>query len=366
MVDFKQIYNILPILKNTYNEIKYLPNTTIHLCIFNIIYNIPNRNINSPFLNYLLYKFPGKKNNVTSNFLTFPFQHWNSNTQKPINIANELYNKLTSENDKSLGFIQEKNDIYFFYNYTNNIYDISFKDKNSQLWWCIIDEICNHKKVINFPVHYKTFIIFYKNPDLIFLKKDNKNLEIPIVSYFGNTVETLSFIATFGIKSNPIRNFGPYYYYGSFIKMIGHGSWHSNYTKRTIFDKIINDKNGKYKKGGVVRFALFLGNFLVVLNRKLSPFKYLFDYHDSNNAISDIKKNKFDKLVNKYKGNWTKSRDSLILGNIKYKNRTGYYNLNPEYVTKEHNQQIPLSVHLIDMNSVKTNWDPTYDKYKIK
>ena len=74
----------------------------------------------------------------------------------------------------------------------------------------------------------------------------------------------------------------------------------------------------------------------------------------------------FNKKTYKVKGQWTKKYDSLILGNIKYKNISGYYNINTEFITKNHNQQIPLSLHLLDMSSLKNNWDPTYTKYKIK
>jgi hypothetical protein len=40
--------------------------------------------------------------------------------------------------------------------------------------------------------------------------------------------------------------------------------------------------------------------------------------------------------------------------------------MNPEFVVKEFEQQIPLSMHLVDMNSLKATWDPLYTGYKIE
>ena len=48
------------------------------------------------------------------------------------------------------------------------------------------------------------------------------------------------------------------------------------------------------------------------------------------------------------------------------KKLSGYFNINTEYVVKNFEQQISLSTHEIDSNTVKHNWDPTYENYYIK
>jgi hypothetical protein len=325
---------------------------------------MPNRNIESPLLSYLLYKYPNS-NTSTNNLLTFPFKRWENKNKSPLNITNDLFQEILNYKNKCIGYINYNNNLYFFYNHKEK-QKINKKFKNDSYWWGYIDEICNQKKIIYFPIHYNTFSIFYNYTRLIYLVNNNIKYEIPTICYFGNTIEVLSYIATFGIKSNPVRHFGPYYYYGNFRKMIAHSGWHSNYTKREIFGKYINNSDGKYKQGGLIRFALFLGNSKIILNKKSDPFYWIIKHNDSNLIHSKKNIESFDKKTYKFKGEWTKKYDSLILGNIAYKNISGYFNINTEYITKKHNQQIPLSIHLLDMSSLKNNWDPTYTKYKIK
>ena len=277
-INFNNIYGISSILKTDYKSIKYNNNTNIYVCIYNIIQNIPNRNIKSPILRYLLYKYKNS-NDKTNNILTFPFQKWSSNIESPLKISNKLFNTLLQYSNTPLGFIKYNSNIYFFYEHIDNNLNVKKKLKNDEFWWSYIDEICNHKKIIYFPVHYNTFSIFYNYTQLIYLVNNNIKYEIPTICYFGNTIEVLSYIATFGIKSNPVRHFGPYYYYGDFRKMIAHSGWHSNYTKREIFGKYINNSDGKYKQGGLIRFALFLGNSKIILNKKSDPFYYI-KHHD--------------------------------------------------------------------------------------
>ena len=56
---------------------------------------------------------------------------------------------------------------------------------SDQIWYCLIDEICNHNKVLNFPIHKSVFNLFYQNPDLIYLKYKKENLSSPVVAYQG-------------------------------------------------------------------------------------------------------------------------------------------------------------------------------------
>ena len=40
--------------------------------------------------------------------------------------------------------------------------------------------------------------------------------------------------------------------------------------------------------------------------------------------------------------------------------------MNPRYVVKQFEQQLPLSLHLVDMKSLKDTWDPVYTGYQIE
>ena len=67
---------------------------------------------------------------------------------------------------------------------------------------------------------------------------------------------------------------------------------------------------------------------------------------------------------NTYIGKWSKHNDSLFLNKIKIDNDS-YYNLHPFIVIKNLENINPLTIHEIDMKSLKVNWDPLYTKYDI-
>ena len=62
---------------------------------------------------------------------------------------------------------------------------------------------------------------------------------------------------------------------------------------------------------------------------------------------------------------WIDEYDSLYLGRIPRINES-VWKINPSFVVKKYQQQIPLSMHLVDMSSLKPTWDPLYNGYQIK
>ena len=66
-------------------------------------------------------------------------------------------------------------------------------------------------------------------------------------------------------------------------------------------------------------------------------------------------------------GEWATHYDSLYYGRANIKSASPkYWRANPGFVTKNFNQQIPLSMHILDTKTLKTNWDPHYYKYYIQ
>ena len=236
--------------------------------------------------------------------------------------------------------------------------------RNSQQFiWATIYEICNSKKFITFPIHPSVSDIFYTNPNLIYLKdKQKKCIEIPIIAYVGSSQELLNYIATF--QSNlvlyehlvliiilPISN-----------KLLEEVGGVQIMKKMEIFNKNITNDNGKFNQGGIVRFALFLGNYRVVLNRKSDP---LLPYVKKIDKLTPLTTEDID-FLKKGKGKWTRTYDALLISNFKNTNRSGYFWPGTGYVLKKYNGFTSLSIHLIDNSSLKSNWDMDYDLYMIK
>ena len=179
--------------------------------------------------------------------------------------------------------------------------------------------------------------------------------------YHGGSQEIISYVANLGMRAASVRLFGPYYYFTDFKNSIRAGGWSSNYEKIEMFGKLITDSNGKFNQGGIVRFALFLGNYRVILNRPNDPiYSYVKGLHDES-----LSKKKKEKLIKKNKGKWTSKYDSLQISNYKNMKGSGYFLHNTEYITKQYDNYISLSIHLIDKNTLKGNYDPDYELYDI-
>ena len=347
-------YNITS-LKNVTNNNKFDTNDKIFVCLYKIN---NNKNDYLPFLQYLLYKYPKGK---FEQFL-FPFKLYKKK-KNPIDIAKKLAYSIANKNKlKYNGFISNNYGHYFFFHYLDDSIDLGFKDRNYELWWGLIDEICNKQKIINFPVHESVFNIFYNNTDLIYLTNNNNiPIEIPISAYFGGSSEIISYVASIGMRLNAEKAYGSYYYLGSYENQIKNAGWSSNNRIIHYFNKPVSDDNGKLFNGGLIRYALFLGNCRTILYRKTDPFYWYFQYLESDKFDDTIKKK-----ADLAKGKWADKYDSLFIPKIKYKKIDGYYNINPAYIVKDFSQQIPLSIHSLDTKTLKSNWDPFFNKYYIK
>jgi len=362
LTDNYYTYDIHRHLKTDFHNLDPKKGEIVYTCPFMVVESKPNKIIENPFLQYLLYKYKESKNN-SSNLCVFPFEKYK--TGDVLKIGKKIIKTIFNTIYTPLGYIKNKDGIFLFYHIDFLgilVRESKTRDKQHFIW-ATIHEICNIQKYITFPINRVVSNLFYTNPKLIYLKDKNKKcIEIPTIGYIGAPEELLNFIATFYWKASTMRTFGPYYYFTDFNQAVRRGGWSSNYEKREIFNKSITDDNGKFKNGGIVRFALFLGNNRVVLDRKTDPIiPYL-------KIIDKLKPMTKDEIVwlKKGKGKWTKTYNSLLISNFKNVNRSGYFFSGTSYILKNFNSFTSLSIHLLDMTTLKTNWDMDYDLYNIK
>ena len=64
LIKFK--YNIKKILKIDYNNVELNNNSNIFVCIYKTNFDIDTKKIKSPFLQYLLYKYPNNNSNSSN------------------------------------------------------------------------------------------------------------------------------------------------------------------------------------------------------------------------------------------------------------------------------------------------------------
>tara|TARA_Y100000591_G_C21836611_1_gene702936 strand:- start:500 stop:1585 length:1086 start_codon:yes stop_codon:yes gene_type:complete len=356
-------YNIDKVLKKNINDISVEKNKKIFICVYEVLFKIKSTNEN-PFLQYLMYKY--QKKDSIGEILTFPcFVYNGGNLQEQIKTyANKLVNNAIYK-----GYLQFNNNYYIFFGRENKNFSLKKLQSVNKYWWCLIDEICNKKKVINYKFHNDIVNMFLSNSDLIYLYSEkNELLEVPSVAYRGDHNDILNYLAVFGQRRSTRSRFGPFYTLGTFNWAVRWAGWNKYYQKHFFKGKAVTDDNGKYLKGGIIRYAIFLGdlekNYVILYNKK-NYFYHLINYWDINKSRTKKEIEDYSKKTGKETGKWSNNYNSLVVPKIKNNNNDGYFNANTEYIISNNNNKITLSIHDLDMSSLKYNWDPFYENYKI-
>jgi len=316
-------------------------NELFEYCDINIFAYTINNEKKNPFQQILLTK------SINSE-LIFPkiplFNNFNKN--ELIDYTKVcLYGFLMVENYESFnelikfdGFYEYNNDLYLFFDLTENkinLYDIY---SSSSLRFGLIDEIVNHRNICNIKINESVTQIFQENEDLCFLVDEEDFIyDLPVVCFASKPETMLNYTYIFGqIKDNRNAILGPYYYYKDYYNAFEEAG--------TL---ITHDK-----KMGVVRFAIFTGNV-----------KYIENYPNDPVDESEIKKQRLqdEKLdqnierltmrISDHDGKWADKYDSVYLGNVELDD--GNFLHKQIFVTKEYDQEAPLSYHLINKNTLK-------------
>ena len=105
-------YNLNGVLKSDFSKLKPSSNTFVYACCFRVIESKPNKIIQNPFLEYLLFKYPSN-NSSHSNLCIFPFRILGKDTIKQ--ASKKLLNDLKYKTSDCLGYIQNSKGIFLFY-----------------------------------------------------------------------------------------------------------------------------------------------------------------------------------------------------------------------------------------------------------
>ena len=342
MTSKSYIYKLNNVLNKRETE-NLVTSKLIHICIFNII-----EQKYAPFILYLLNK------DIKSNVLYFPHFYTSENvyTQAEYHIKNMFKEFNTPINLK--GYIEGSYNVYMFYE-AKKSHHLILESYTDIWWWVSMFEIINTNMILNFPIHNSVTEIFYTYPILmvLFNEKNNK-IPSPYIGYFGGYHTYISFISAFGLpKQSPEGNLGPYYYFYTY-KGAGRGAIWTQTRKEIIMngEKITRDDYGVFKRGGLVRFAIFNHNIKYLLNRE-------DDKEDDSQITQDLINNKDNEELSKFikstakvrdvNGKWADHKDLVFIGSVliksdKFKDR----NLDIQFAARDFNQQLPLTYHYID------------------
>jgi hypothetical protein len=264
------------------------------------------------------------------------------------------------------GFYVQNNEVYIFYDLSKCNLQPNYVYKISKIWFCIIDEIVNTTHICNFKIDKSASNFFVKNDMFCFLKnKDGINYEVPVIGYIGKHAALLNFTYVFGVsKSDNSAILGPYFYFTDYLNAINQGGWAKDGKSEIRHDKLLTDNSkGRYKLGGIIRFVLFMGKTKVIQN-------HLQDEIDESkikkerllDELLDVQYERLTMRISDHDGNWSKSYDSVFMGNIELDNGSKVKN-GPIIVLKEYDQQMALSYHYIDKKMLGDNFDNNANYY---
>jgi len=342
-------YDIQKSIKTDFHNINTENIKQVNICAFRFIETTKYNNISNPLLQYALFKYP-ESSSKTSNLCVFPFEPIKNTSVKE--TGKKIVKKIFNKQYNCLGYIKDDKDIFLFYNIDYSV-EVIVK-KSNKIIWCLIDEICNHKCVFNFPIHNSVTNLFLKNENLIYLKDSKKNnISVPNVYYIGREYSVLPFIYTIGMKASANKIFGPYYYFTNYLGSFRNAAWTTNYKRRRLNNKILTDKMGLHNEGGIIRFAVFTDNSRVITNK----------INDKYNFEEQIKM--WESGDTSSVGQWSKTYSNLFVPTLKDEKTDNIINSHSMLVVKNYSDIVPLTIQKIDKSSLPPIWNPNYTKYAI-
>jgi len=314
-----------------------------------VIYQINNFNT-IPFLTYLLYKY-NVKEDPDEHFTLSEIESDGINLKtKSKQIVEDVIFEKYREKPTYKGYREYKNNYYLFFEYSPTEEAIIENSKRNNNWfWVVVDELINTKKVLNFPIKRHVTDFFLNNFDItnIYSEDNTTTYETPMIAYHGSHYKKTNFVAVFGITRSSLNaSLGPFYYFAPYNNAIRYAMFSPLKKPETVEGKLITiDEEGKYEKGGLVRFILFTGKTKI--------------FDDAEEGF--IKKSLISKSndpILEWRNNYNSVFTGLYNKNIEGKHVTIY----SKFVIKQYEQQVPLSYHYVNTDTDETD----FEKIKIE
>lgn len=253
--------------------------------------------------------------------------------------------------------------VFLFFESNEPVTDGDFFYKQDKHWTVTINEIMNQRSVCNIPIKSEIIYFFLYNQSFCFIQDEyNQVCEIPEIKYAGLCEPLLKSRTIFCIPpSEKTEIMGPYYYFTDFVGAVRNGGWSPDNKPEYIDEKLVTDENKeieqsreprKYKRGGVIRFALFLGNTKVPMNM---PDDGVDLSQTKQELLKMDKKHRQTMRISDHDGKWTETHDSVKLGIIELDDGSNLMD-SPLWVVKEYDRIVPISYHFIDKSTLGNTW----------
>jgi hypothetical protein len=267
------------------------------------------------------------------------------------------------------GVYIHENKVYAFIDLTKVDINMSLINSDSLIWFALIDEIVNKNKICNIEISSEVTNFFLNNNDFIYFKNSKEEqIEIPTVAYTGTHEKNMHFNYVFGnvhVDKNAILSSG--FYFTDYKHAFKQGGWSIDYKDEYKHGELITeDNNGKYNKGGIIRYSLFLGNNLIKMNYPNDDIDESETKKEKILNVENTNDNLYEKMtlrISDHDGLWKQKYDSVYLGNLELDDGTNLKN-SPMYVIKDYYNHTPLSYHYIDKRNLGIKFDENVD-YQI-
>lgn len=353
---------------NVDDRVDLPPDSRVDMCI----YRINHTQSSTPFLQFLLY-LDGSKKDRGGAKLIFPYILSKHAKSGLVDQCTEPLRALFPSNDADMikynGYFYHKREkrctLFFVYLHDErtNTNNIPFMDSTNRWWWALSSEIFNEHRLMNYPISESVVAFFNKNLGIMRLQFGGKPLESPSACYSGKHFNYISYMAAFGMKKSSTRaHFGPYYYSGEFMGTMRYACYAMGLEAHVLADgtSLTVNEFGKHTRGGIVRFAVFLGRcraFFLNGEEDRSELSMFWANKDplikSKLALRDIN------------GDWTKYFDSAYVGEYIFKYNDALKKRAIGWTIKDYDHQIPLSCHEVDVTNIPDEYDPSFVNYNL-
>jgi len=353
-------------LKTNVDDIDLPLESRVDMCI----YRINQTQTSTPFLEFLLY-LDGSKTDKGGHKLTFPYILSKYTKAGLVDQCTAPLRALFAINEcdvKYSGYVynkREKRCTLFFNKFDDNdAKSIPFLRAKNRWWWTLSSEIFNEHKMMNYPISDGVISFFSNNSLVTQLKMNGRVLESPSACYAGKHLNYVSYMAAFGVKKASTRaHFGPYYYFVDFISSMRYACYAMGMKDHVLGDgtSLTVNKYGKHDKGGIVRFAVFLGRcraFFMNGDKDRSGLNMLLAGNDDQLIKAKL-------ALRDINGDWTRHFNSAYVGEYNFNTDEKSKKRAAGWTIKDYDNQIPLSCHEIDVTNVPDEYDPEFMDYNV-
>ncbi len=265
-------------------------------------------------------------------------------------IIEHMFKEWPDKSHEYLGYLRHDNETYLWYGgLLSSQYQLVSGKFDDQIWFATVSELANTRKLLTFDIDQRVTDLFLRNPRLLYIADGTgRPHDIPIVGYFGSYYKRIGVTAALGVrKEGPAASVGPYYYFGAYPRAIRYAVWTTDYQPKTIDDeKLTIGDTGRYTRGGIVRFALFMGRESMMLGRDVDRDD---DTDASRRFVEERPHLRSSLKMRDTAGSWTSDFDSVSQGKHVIKTSKGdSFVLSPQMIVKSYDQQFPLSYHYIN------------------